>query len=94
MASSNGAQERVQIDRGLLTAAGIVALFGTLVLGVAALIGDNAVFSAFRQWSAQPEVPPSESVKSVVKQMHHAALAGTVAGTEAWRSGFTSTSGD
>jgi hypothetical protein len=37
-------------------------------------------------WVNQQEVPPTESAKTVIKQLHDAALASTSAATDAWRS--------
>jgi hypothetical protein len=87
MASSNDQPEEwLSIDEGLVTAAGVVALLGALLLGLAALMGSHALLSAFRKWVNQQEVPPTESAKSVIRQLHDAALASTSAATDAWRS--------
>jgi hypothetical protein len=90
--ASNGTQERVQINTSLLTAAGVIALFGSFLIGIAALIGANALISAVRDWTNQQEVPPGETAKSIIKQLHSAALVGTSAGADAWRSSISSSS--
>ncbi len=88
--SSNGNQEEwLSIDTRLITTAGVVALFGALLLGIAALIGSNVFLTAVRQWVNQQEVPPTETAKSMIKQFHDAALASTSAATDAWRSTIT-----
>lgn len=84
--------DQIPINTGLLTAAGVVALLGCLLLGIAALIGSNVVISAVRQWANRQEVPPSESAKSVIRMLHNAALAGTTAGADAWRNEIASSS--
>jgi hypothetical protein len=92
MTSDTAAPDRLPINTGLLTAAGVVALLGGLLLGVAALIGSNVAMAAAREWANQQEVPPTESAKSVIRLLHNAALAGTTAGAEAWRSEIASAS--
>jgi len=92
MASNDTVVDQIPINTGLLTAAGVVALLGCLLLGIAALIGSNVVISAVRQWANQQEVPPSESAKSVIRMLHNAALAGTTAGADAWRNEIASSS--
>ncbi len=86
MASDNAAQDRIPINTGMLTAAGVVALLGALLLGIAAVIGSNVAVAAVREWANQQEVPPTESAKSLLRLLHNAALAGTTAGAEAWKS--------
>jgi hypothetical protein len=85
MATNDSRQDQLPINTGLLTAAGVVALLGALLLGIAAVIGANAVMSAVREWVNMQEVPPTESAKSMIRLLHNAALAGTTAGAEAWK---------
>jgi hypothetical protein len=85
MASNERVVDQFPINASLLTAAGLVALAGCLLLGIAVVIGSNVVISTVRDWTNQQEVPPTESAKSVIRMLHNAALAGTTAGTEAWR---------
>jgi hypothetical protein len=92
MSANGNEQEWLTIDTRLLTAAGVVALFGALLLGIAAVMGSNALLSAVREWVNQQEVPPSESAKSMIKQFHDAALASTTAATDAWRSNISPSS--
>jgi hypothetical protein len=92
MGSNDMAEERLLVNTSLLTTAGVVALLGSLLLGVAALIGSNALFSAVRRWINQQEVPPTQTAMSMIKQVHDAALAGTSAATDAWRSTLASSS--
>jgi hypothetical protein len=94
MATNGSTQDHLPINTGMLTAAGVVALLGALLLGAAALIGSNAVMSAVREWVNAQEVPPSESAKSMIRMFHNAALAGTTAGAEAWKNEIASTSAD
>jgi hypothetical protein len=49
-------------------------------------MGANAFLNAVRHWVNQQEQSPTESAKSVIKQLHDAALASTSAATDAWRS--------
>jgi hypothetical protein len=86
MSTDDRQEEWLSINEGLVTAAGVVALLGALLLGLAALMGSHAFLSAFRSWVNQQEVPPTESAKAMVKQIHDAALASTSAATDAWRS--------
>jgi len=92
MADNEKVLDQLPINTGLLTAAGVVALLGCLLLGIAALIGSNVVMSAVRDWTNQQEVPPTETAKSVIKMLHNAALAGTTAGADAWRTEIASSS--
>jgi uncharacterized membrane protein YkvI len=85
MTSNGNSEEWLSLDTRLITAAGVVALFGALLLGIAALMGSNALLTAVREWVNQQEVPPSETAKSMIKQFHDAALASTSAATDAWR---------
>jgi hypothetical protein len=94
MATNGSTQDQIPINTGMLTAAGAVALLGALLMGIAALIGANAVISAVREWANMQEVPPTESAKSMIRLIHNAALAGTTAGAEAWRNEIASTSAD
>jgi hypothetical protein len=82
------------INTGMLTAAGVVALVGALFLGIAALIGSKALMEAAREWTNQQEVPPAESAKALIRLLHNAALAGTTAGAEAWKSELSTSSTD
>lgn len=90
MASTDTAVDHIPLNTGLLTTAGVVALLGCLLLGIAALIGSNVVISAVRQWTNQQDVPPAETAKSMIKLLHNAALAGTTAGADAWRNEIAS----
>jgi hypothetical protein len=92
MTSNIVGQDRLPINTGMLTAAGVAALLGALLLGIAALIGSNAVMAAVREWVNQQEVPPTESAKSLLRLLHNAALASTTAGAEAWKSEIASNS--
>ncbi len=92
MATNDSRQDQLPINTGLLTAAGVVALLGALLLGIAAVIGANAVMSAVREWVNMQEVPPTESAKSMIRLLHNAALAGTTAGAEAWKNEISSSS--
>jgi hypothetical protein len=94
MATNGSTKEHLPISTGQLTAAGVVALLGALLLGAAALIGSNAVMSAVREWVNAQDVPPTESAKSMIRVLHNAALAGTTAGAEAWKNEISSTSTD
>jgi hypothetical protein len=94
MASNTNSHDWLPIDTGMLTAAGVVALIGALFLGIAAIIGSKALMEAAREWTNQQEVPPTESAKSLIRLLHNAALAGTTAGAEAWRSEISSASPD
>ncbi len=87
-------EEWLSIDTRLLTSAGVVALFGALLLGIGALMGTNALLNAFRHWVNQQDDSPTESAKSMIRQVHDAALASTSAATDAWRSTITSPSTD
>lgn len=92
MTSDTVAQDRLPINTSMLTIAGFVALAGALLLGIAALIGSNVLMTAVREWANQQEVPPTESAKSFLRLLHNAALAGTTAGADAWRSEISSSS--
>ena len=94
MAAETDKPDWLPIDTGMITAAGVAALTGSLFLGIAALIGSRALLEAVREWTNQQEVPPIESAKSFIRSLHSAALAGTTAGTEAWRNEFSSPSDD
>jgi hypothetical protein len=86
MPSQEQQEEWLSIDTRLLTVAGVMGLLGALLLGIAALMGANAFLNAFRHWVNQQETSPTESAKSMVRQLHDAALASTSAATDAWRS--------
>jgi hypothetical protein len=92
MASTAVSQDRLPINTTKLTAAGVVGLFGALLLGIAALIGSNVLMAAARDWANQQEVPPTETAKSLIRVVHNAALAGTTAGAEAWKTEIASNS--
>ena len=92
MTSDTTTRDQLPINTGMLTAAGIVALLGALLLGVAAIIGSNVVTAAVRDWANQQEVPPTESAKSLLRLLHNAALAGTTAGAEAWKNEISASS--
>jgi hypothetical protein len=94
MATNGSTKDQLPINTGMLTAAGAVALLGALLMGIAALIGSNAVISAVREWANMQDVPPTESAKSMIRLIHNAALAGTTAGAEAWKNELSSTSAD
>ncbi len=94
MATNGSTKDQLPINTGQLTAAGVVALLGALLLGIAALIGSNAVMAAVREWVNMQEVPPTESAKSMIRTLHNAALAGTTAGAEAWKNEIASSSAD
>jgi hypothetical protein len=94
MATNGIRKDQLPINTGMLTAAGAVALLGALLMGIAALIGSNAVISAVREWANMQDVPPTESAKSMIRLIHNAALAGTTAGAEAWKNELSSTSAD
>ena len=94
MATNGSMKDQLPINTGMLTAAGAVALVGALLMGIAALIGSNAVLSAVREWANMQDVPPTESAKSMIRLIHNAALAGTTAGAEAWKNEISSTSVD
>jgi hypothetical protein len=83
-------QEWLSIDTRLLTVAGVIGLLGALLLGLATLMGANAFLNAFRHWVNQQETSPTESAKSMVRQLHDAALASSSAATDAWRSSIGS----
>lgn len=85
-------RDQLPINTGMLTAAGIVALLGALLLGIAALIDSNADMAAVREWTNQQEVPPTEMAKSMIRLFHNAALARTTAGAEAWKKEIDSAS--
>lgn len=94
MATNGSTKDHLPINTGLLTVAGVFALLGALLMGVAALIGSNAVMSAVRDWVNMQDVPPTESAKSMIRVLHNAALAGTTAGAEAWKNEIASSSPD
>lgn len=94
MPSNDKPEEWLSIDTRLITSAGVVALLGALLLGVATLMGANAFLNAVRHWVNQQEVSPTESAKSMIKQLHDAALASSSAATDAWRSTIASPSTD
>jgi hypothetical protein len=94
MAPENTEHDWLPINTSMLTAAGVVALIGVLFLGIAALIGSKVLMEAAREWTNQQEVPPTESAKAVIRLIHNAALAGTTAGAEAWKSELSSASAD
>lgn len=94
MTPTETTDDRIVVNTGLLTTAGVVALIGALLLGIAALMGANALFAAVQQWIQQQEVPPSEAAKSAIRQLHDAALAGTSAATDAWRASLAPTPQD
>ncbi len=87
-------EEWLSIDTRLITSAGIVALVGALLLGVATLMGANAFLNAVRHWVNQQEKSPTESAKSIIKQLHDAALASSSAATDAWRTTIAPPSSD
>jgi hypothetical protein len=94
MPADDTAHDWLPINTGMLTAAGVVALVGILFLGIAAIIGSKVLMEAVREWTNQQEVPPTESAKSLIRLLHNAALAGTTAGAEAWKSELSSASAD
>ena len=87
-------EEWLSIDTRLITSAGIVALVGALLLGVATLMGANAFLNAVRHWVNQQEKSPTESAKSIIEQLHDAALASSSAATDAWRTTIAPPSSD
>ena len=58
MAAETDKPDWLPIDTGMITAAGVAALIGSLFLGIAALIGSRALLEAVREWTNQQEVPP------------------------------------
>jgi len=85
MAADTTSHDWLPIDTGMLTTAGVVGLVGLVFLGIAALIGSKVMMEAAREWTNQQEVPPTETAKSFIRLVHNAALAGTTAGAEAWK---------
>ena len=94
MPATENPEEWLAIDTRLITSAGVMALLGALLLGLATLMGANAFLNAFRHWVNQQEQSPTESAKSMIKQLHDAALASSSAATDAWRSTIASPSTD
>lgn len=90
MPSQDKPEEWLSIDTRLITSAGVVALLGALLLGAATLMGASAFLNAVRDWVNQQEESPTESAKTMIKQLHDAALASTSAATDAWRSTIAS----
>jgi hypothetical protein len=94
MRSTQKPEEWLSLDTRLITRAGVAALLGALLLGIATLMGATAFLNAFRHWVNQQDESPTESAKSIIKQVHDAALASTSAATDAWRSTIASPSTD
>ncbi len=85
MATDSGV-ERVHLNTDQLTRAGIVGLIGLFVLGIAFLIASQETMAATRKWMAQQDRPIGESAKSVLDQLHTAAMAAANAGSESLKS--------
>jgi hypothetical protein len=83
---SNGQNgQSVELNTTLIGVGAVLALLGSLLIGLGMAMGGTAVISAARQWVRQQETPPSETAKQKLQQLRTAAAAGA----DAWRSGPT-----
>jgi hypothetical protein len=76
--------EKVQIDTGVLAGGAILAVIGSLLVGVGMLLGGIAFGTAIRGWARSLEKPPAEFAKHHIHKLRSA----TEAGVKAWSNGM------
>jgi hypothetical protein len=79
MATNGSAFTKIQVNKSLLAAGGVLAVFGSFLVLIGLLLGGISVFSAFRQWVRAMDRPPSETAKIRFQQLRVAASAGAKA---------------
>jgi hypothetical protein len=83
MASTGSPNQKVEFNTTMWAGGAVLALVGSMLVGIGMLLGGMAVLSAARQWIQQLETPPTETARSVFRQLQSAASAGA----KAWQGG-------
>ena len=83
MASTASPNQKVEFNTTMWAGGAVLALVGSMLVGIGMLLGGVAVLSAARRWIQQLETPPTEKVRTMIGQLQSAASAGA----KAWQGG-------